>query len=243
MTRLAEGLTSLVPLVHVYFGFFRRNNVPILSTPDRADWDQNYLTGAYLLDPLYEQFLRRDTSVVLAPRDMFLADFRTKDFYRRLYEPYGWRDKISFLAYVRPDLAGFVTLARRIDEPAFTTREHALLRTLLPGVESAIIRLWGLLGHGEASEQASSERLHRVLQAAYETFGSGYLSAREREVTRLLLKGLAPKEIGKLLQISPGTVRNHVKHIYLKMNVRSQASLLAAFFAKLEEAAAFVVAR
>jgi DNA-binding CsgD family transcriptional regulator len=241
MGHLAEGLASLVPSVHIYFGFFRRNSIPILCTPDRIDWDENYLTGAYLLDPLYEQFLKRDASIVLAPKDMYPADFHAQDFYRRLYEPYGWRDKISFLGYIRPDIAGFVTWARRIDEPPFTTAEHKVLRTVLSGIDIAIARLWECSGYGATAPEVDSQRLHRVLQTTYESFGSGILSSREQEVTRRMLKGLAPKEIGKLLRISPGTVRNHVKHIYLKLNVRSQAALLALFFAKLEVAATLAV--
>ena len=33
-----------------------------------------------------------------------------------------------------------------------------------------------------------------------------------------------------MLDIAPGTVRNHIKSIYAKLGVRSQAELLAAFF-------------
>jgi len=241
MAELASGLASLIASVHIYFGFFRRNSIPILCTPDRIDWDENYLGGAYLLDPLYEQFLKRDASVVLAPKDMYPADFRAHDFYRRLYEPYGWRDKISFLAYVRPDTAGFVTLARRMDEPPFTTAEHKCSRAILAGIDAAIAHLWERSGFGDTLAESDSRRLHRVLQATYESFGGGVLSSREREVTRLMLKGLAPKEIGNLLRITPGTVRNHVKQIYLKLNVRSQPTLLALFFAKLEAAATLAV--
>jgi DNA-binding CsgD family transcriptional regulator len=40
-----------------------------------------------------------------------------------------------------------------------------------------------------------------------------------------------------MLGISPGTVRNHVKRIYAKLQVRSHAALLAAFFERLEQAA------
>ena len=80
-----------------------------------------------------------------------------------------------------------------------------------------------------------SHELHRHLADAYQAFGRELLSDRETEVTRLLLKGLAPKGVGRLLAIAPGTVRNHIKSIYLKLEVRTQAELMAKFFDTLSE--------
>jgi len=241
MAELAAGLTSLVPRVHVVSGFFRRNTAPLAFTQDRTEseqkWDRNYLMGAYLLDPLYEQFMKRDSNAVLSPREIFPRDFQSREFYQSYYRPYGWRDKISFLVYTRPDVAAFVTLARQVDEPSFTSRELQILRAVLPGVEQVAERVWSQLGHQDAARDRESFRLHRVFSEAYHAFGKAALSSREREVAQLLLKGLAPKSVGKVLNIAPGTVRNHIKHIYTKLNVRSQAALLALFFETLERAA------
>ncbi|TFV66053.1 UNVERIFIED_ORG: response regulator transcription factor [Bacillus sp. AZ43] len=53
------------------------------------------------------------------------------------------------------------------------------------------------------------------------------LSAREREVLTLLAEGLSNAEIGRVLFISPITVRNHVSSIFAKLQVsnRRQAML------------------
>ena len=53
------------------------------------------------------------------------------------------------------------------------------------------------------------------------------LSGREREVLALLADGLSNAEIGRLLFISPITVRNHVSSIFAKLQVsnRRQAML------------------
>jgi DNA-binding CsgD family transcriptional regulator len=53
------------------------------------------------------------------------------------------------------------------------------------------------------------------------------LSVREREVLGLLVGGRVPQAIAEELEISPNTVRNHVRAIYRKMGVRSQLELLA----------------
>jgi len=53
------------------------------------------------------------------------------------------------------------------------------------------------------------------------------LSAREREVLDLLALGFIYKEIGAKLNISPETVRSHVKNICEKMHVRSRLEAVA----------------
>jgi DNA-binding NarL/FixJ family response regulator len=55
------------------------------------------------------------------------------------------------------------------------------------------------------------------------------LTAREREIFRLIANGLSNAEIGQELHISETTVKTHVTHIFQKLNVRDrvQAVVLA----------------
>ena len=59
---------------------------------------------------------------------------------------------------------------------------------------------------------------------------SGRLSARETEVLTLAACGLTHKEIATRLGISSRTARNHLAHIYDKLEIhdRAQATLHAA---------------
>lgn len=55
------------------------------------------------------------------------------------------------------------------------------------------------------------------------------LTARENEVIRLIAQGLSNKEISEQLRLSDKTVKNHVSHIFSKLNIsaRSQAAVHA----------------
>ena len=59
--------------------------------------------------------------------------------------------------------------------------------------------------------------------------GPAGLTAREVDVLRLLSRGLSSKQIAARLVISPKTARNHIEHIYTKIDASSRvaASLFA----------------
>jgi DNA-binding NarL/FixJ family response regulator len=55
------------------------------------------------------------------------------------------------------------------------------------------------------------------------------LSSRELEILEMVAKGLTNKEIGRAIQVSHFTVRNHVRHIIAKLEVgdRTEATTVA----------------
>jgi DNA-binding NarL/FixJ family response regulator len=61
---------------------------------------------------------------------------------------------------------------------------------------------------------------------------SASLTRREHEILSLVAKGRSYKEIGDTLCISALTVKTHVRNIYEKLHVRSQAEAVAKFLSK-----------
>jgi LuxR family transcriptional regulator, maltose regulon positive regulatory protein len=53
------------------------------------------------------------------------------------------------------------------------------------------------------------------------------LSARETGILKLIAEGLSNKEIARTLIITPETVKSHVKHIFIKLNVEKRAQAVA----------------
>ncbi len=58
------------------------------------------------------------------------------------------------------------------------------------------------------------------------------LSSREKEVLELLSKGYLYKEIGDKLNITTGTVRQHIHRIYEKLHVQNRTEALNKFYGK-----------
>jgi DNA-binding CsgD family transcriptional regulator len=53
------------------------------------------------------------------------------------------------------------------------------------------------------------------------------LTAREREVLAMISQGFTNKRIARILEISPETVKSHVKHMFLKLAVSTRAEAVS----------------
>jgi DNA-binding NarL/FixJ family response regulator len=74
-------------------------------------------------------------------------------------------------------------------------------------------------------ERERQRRLsHEHEKAAQERFG---LTARERDVLSLLCEGLSNAAIGHRLALTEKTVKNHLNHVFAKLQVRSRTEAMA----------------
>ncbi|NLH97295.1 MAG: response regulator transcription factor [Clostridiaceae bacterium] len=73
------------------------------------------------------------------------------------------------------------------------------------------------------------KEFNRLTLHGRERNGENRLTAREREVLKLIAEGMINKEIATKLYISEKTVKNHVSSIFRKLNVsdRTQAAIYA----------------
>jgi DNA-binding CsgD family transcriptional regulator len=72
--------------------------------------------------------------------------------------------------------------------------------------------------------QATGETVHRREANAMDE-----LTPQERQIAQLLAQGRTTREAAAALFLSPKTVEYHLRHVYLKLGVRSRASLAALF--------------
>lgn len=128
------------------------------------------------------------------------------------------------------------TLARirRVDAHGFVVKPFAR-----PQLEAAVEVALARVDRTADSAQAALREIARVLADAgalpherrknrdwRQVPGLDDLSPREVQVLEALLAHRRPPQIAEDLGISPHTVRNHLKSIYAKCGVRSQAELL-----------------
>jgi len=196
----------------------------------RREATEIYIRGAYLLDPFFVASEGMAADCVRRLRDVQTDGFRQTDYFRSYYVRTGLVDEISF--YARCENSSFlaVSIGRYSESSPFSQRDYNRARFFLPVVAALVRRQWG----GEiALEPAGDHRsggdealpLPRLL--AHEPFA--VLTAREREIVALMLRGHSSKSMAQVVGISTGTVKNHRKNIYRKLSVHSQSELFARF--------------
>jgi DNA-binding CsgD family transcriptional regulator len=108
-------------------------------------------------------------------------------------------------------------------------------RVRLPGGRWLLVHAAGLRGAepGRTAVMIEPARRAELAPIVVELFG---LTDRERQVTELLVRGLATDEIAQSLWLSRHTVRDHVKTIFAKLDVASRPELTAKLLAEQEPA-------
>lgn len=85
-------------------------------------------------------------------------------------------------------------------------------------------------GGAPMTSQIARMVVRSFAQASDETSDTNQLSAREMEILALVAKGYSNKEVSSTLNISVGTVRIHLGHIYEKLHVRCRTEAAAKYF-------------
>ena len=104
----------------------------------------------------------------------------------------------------------------------FTESEQAIMVAALPHIDIAL-RQVKLMPHQSTTPAVISTPL------IYDLLQSHGLSAREVEILQWVALGKTNPAIGKILEISEFTVKNHMQRIFKKMNVSNRAQAVGLF--------------
>ncbi len=233
---LAAALRVLVEFDMALLAIFRRDAPPLVPhyvatyEPSPA-----YHEGPYLLDPFYNHFLAGGREGCFRLGDLAPEGFLRSEYFSSYYRHLEIGDELGLLAAIDADSSAHVSLTRRRGRKHFTRRDAEWLTAAAPVARTALTRMAAEATPRNAPAARAANALHDSLRAAYRDFGASLLTEREREVVHLLLRGNSAKAIARALGISPDTARNHLKRIYPKLDVSSQAELFALFFRALEQ--------
>jgi len=152
------------------------------------------------------------------------------EYRHHFYQATGWQEEVGLILPVRDGLTLMLFLGRLNKRHLLSQSERARLETLFPLVHSLCRQHWReevLLA--QSPLQPGGAELRGGVAQAIASVGGDLLTRRERQVAGLLLQGLDTEAIAAALGIGSGTVKNHRKHLYGKLRLRSRADLFNLF--------------
>ena len=144
--------------------------------------------------------------------------YHESPFYREYFQPVGLDHVLDLGLATDRQRYRSVLLIRGRDSADFSERDRAVLELLRPHLRAREAR-------------ADLQRRVRDAGRATETEvapAQAPLTAREREILRLVREGKTNAEIAGELWVSPGTVKKHLEHVYDKLGVASRAAAATA---------------
>ena len=232
---LLSFVGALIPFTSSLVTLLARDGRPVLLyddiRPERREIVVGaYLSGAYLLDPFYDYLLAGPRQCVVPLQDIQPDHFRKSRYFSSYYADVGLADEIGMFVSRRDGSHVFASIGRARGMEAFSKKGIERLRHFRPVVEHLVQRQWDAepLGarEGEAGRRSPS---FLTLDEALRRSEFRSLSAREREIVALILKGHSSKSIAEQLGIAVGTVKNHRKSIYRRLAISSQSALFSRF--------------
>ncbi len=191
-----------------------------------------YQEGPYMLDPFFLAGSRGVHKGLYRLRDLAPDRFYQSEYFRSYYVQTGLSEEIGFFVHLPADVTAVISLMRTDQSPPFNAREFRELKACEPVVGALARQHWQGLYRRFSTADASGDgppAIQRQIEFAFHNFGKSVLTPREREVVEYVLKGYSSDAIGKILEISAGTVRIHRKNIYAKLGINSQGELFSQF--------------
>lgn len=198
-------------------------------TSKRKIFVEDYQEGPYLLDPFYLACGNQIEPGLYRIKDLAPDRFFQGEYFRSYYARTGLAEEIGYFIEMPGNAIVVLSLMRA--EKAFSAKDFRQLREFWPVVRATCQRHWSDLAaqFGADAKATLSGGLHHSVELAFTNFGEGQLTPRERQVVEFTLKGHSADAVGRILEISPGTVRIHRRNVYSKLQIRSQGELFSKF--------------
>lgn len=221
---LLRALEALHPsrnvFVHVYGT--RGRILKFWHSPPGLDVSNYYTDGLHDLDP-FTVAIRSGKTGMMCLRDVAPPGFTESDYYSRIYSEYGIVDELIHAVKDKPELYLGAGAALGAHFPPEAVARHQAAH---PVIRACLLRMQDLL-HRQGF--GGDDELMDDIGDALERFGAGLLTARERDVIGLILRGHSSESVAQQLEISSNTARHHRTSAYRKLTVSSQGELFYAF--------------
>lgn len=198
-----------------------------------------YQEGPYLLDPFFHACRAAAQPGLFRMRELAPDRFYQSEYYRSYYVKTGLAEEVGIFLPLEGGLMVVISLMRAGSSGAFSDHDLARLRIIEAFIRAMAQRHWADLRkdwQAEGPEKRFGKLdLDTLLKGAFQGEGRPRLTRRESEIASLVLKGHSSESIGRMLGISPGTIKIHRKNIYRKLRISSQAEMFSIFLEALPE--------
>lgn len=238
---LVEALRQIVSFDYSVFFAYKGRERPICVydtfTPEqRIVFVTDYQEGPYLLDPFYQSCEEGVDPGLYRLRDIAPDRFYHSEYFRSYYRRTGLAEEIAFLVALPHGMMLTISLMRAGTSTAFNERDMNKLRRIEPVIQISAAKHWRSLGHVNENgikRKNAAPPIDLQVASAFDNFGDGVLTPRERDVVRMVLRGHSSDSIGRHLNITTGTVKIHRKNSYAKLGISSQSELFSHFISHL----------
>lgn len=188
---------------------------------------QRYLMNSFLYDPFYVALTESNIEGVFSLKEV-ISDIREYKYYQQqFYDETNWQDELGLTVRIDETRWVVIYLGYTIEGKKFTKEQKNELNNRYSSIQSLCIKQWS--DDAFLLSNAKKSNVDRVIEQALSTFGEDLLTVREKEITVLLVQGLDSKDVANHCKISIGTVKNHRKRIYSKLNISSLSELFQLF--------------
>jgi DNA-binding CsgD family transcriptional regulator len=192
-----------------------------------------YRAGLWRYDPFYYYWRSHRDGGVASLREILPPAARS-GYYRRVFQRRQARIDDELGLFLPADEQGSLGLFLERSRGAFKAAERALALAIYPA-------LAGLFGAHRRARLARSRARRRALpdaapspavEAMARTALAGSavrLTPRERDIVSLILQGHPTVSIARRLGLARGTVKNHRRRLYRKLDITSERELFLTF--------------
>ena len=225
--RLGNALGSLVEADRSGVFVLRRHSSPLALLHDVPPGTEasSYLESLYLLDPVYDHFLRGTLPTCALLHDICPDDFFESDYFLKYWSSVKIVSEFSINAHYDNDTMLHVPLSRTEGSEPFSREDMDVLNAVSPAVVAVMRRFWDARKASFESGNTEADSFHTHLRYVMDNVGCSLLTARELDLMQLTLRGYSHKLSARALDITPGTFRNHNQSIFSKLHVSSQGQV------------------
>lgn len=230
--QLSVCLKELIHFDNIIFIAYVKDKYPTVLYKEYTDpvvyrkMDSQYVTGAYLLDPFYHEYLKGASNGIKRLADVAPDRFRRTKYYKVYYEQTSLIDEIAIFVKLSGSVTVTVCLGTdRSSQKKLNKKEILRLFKYYPIFKSLIKAHWKssfLVSDNNYTKLSLVEKIQHLLSEK-----EIMLTPRQAEVALLILKGHSTNSIALNLAISPQTVKVFRRQLYTKCNISSQSELFS----------------